>query len=71
MCRRNGITGEVNIHKVQPGGSKYRKACSYILQEDNLYPTFNVQETMMMAASLKIAGVSQEEKEIIVIIFES
>lgn len=60
------MTGEINIHQRQPGGKKYRKACSYILQDDNLYPTFNVQETMMMAASLKIAGVSQEEKEIIV-----
>lgn len=66
MNSRSGVTGDINIHKPQPGGKKYRKSCSYILQEDNLYPTFNVQETMMMAASLKIAGVSHEEKELIV-----
>lgn len=48
------------------GKQQYRKQCSYILQDDNLYPTFNVQETMMLAASLKIAGISLEEKELIV-----
>ena len=42
---------------------EYRNQCSYILQEDNLYPTFSVQETMMLAASLKVRGISSEEKQ--------
>lgn len=45
---------------------KYRRQCCYILQEDNLYPTFTVQETMMLSASLKISGISSEEKKQIV-----
>lgn len=54
------------MNNAKLGGKKYSKQCSYILQEDHLYATFNVQETMMLAASLKIAGVSLEEKELIV-----
>lgn len=54
------------MNNAKLGGKRYRKQCSYILQEDNLYGTFNVQETMMLVASLKIAGVSLEEKEQIV-----
>ncbi len=45
---------------------KYRSQCCYILQDDNLYPTFTVQETMMLSASLKIRGISSEEKKQIV-----
>lgn len=45
---------------------KCKKLCSYILQDDNLYANFTVQETMMLAASLKIAGISFEEKELMV-----
>lgn len=54
------------MNNAKLGGKRYRKQCSYILQEDNLYATFNVQETMMLVASLKIAGISLEEKEQIV-----
>lgn len=54
------------MNNAKLGGKKYRKLCSYILQDDNLYPTFTVQETMMLAASLKISGVSIEEKELMV-----
>lgn len=32
------------------------KLCSYILQDDNLYPFFTVNETMMIAANLKISN---------------
>lgn len=56
----------MNMNNAKLGGKRYRKQCSYILQEDNLYSTFNVQETMMLVASLKIAGISLEEKEQIV-----
>lgn len=67
MCySRNGVTGDVNMNQAKLGGKKYRKMCSYILQDDNLYPTFTVHETMLLATSLKIAGVSAAEKELIV-----
>lgn len=33
-----------------------QKLCSYILQDDNLYPFFTVNETMMTAANLKISN---------------
>lgn len=41
-----------------------RKICSYILQDDNLFPNFTVQENMIMAARLKISkqGLSDENK---------
>lgn len=64
--RKTGVKGDVCMNNAKLGGKKYRKLCSYILQDDNLYPTFTVQETMMLAASLKIAGVSIEEKELMV-----
>lgn len=45
-----------------------RKVCSYILQDDNLFPNFTVQENMIMAARLKISkqGLSNENKNILV-----
>lgn len=66
ICRCNGVKGYINLFDKKFGNKKYHKLCSYILQEDNLYPNFNVQETMMFAASLKIAGIGKEEKELLV-----
>lgn len=45
-----------------------RKICSYILQDDNLFPNFTVQENMIMAARLKISkqGLSDENKNVLV-----
>lgn len=42
--------------------------CSYILQEDNLYPFFTVNETMLIAANLKISSrcMSQKDKQILI-----
>lgn len=42
-----------------------KKLCSYILQDDNLYPFFTVNETMMVAANLKISSriMSMESKQ--------
>lgn len=45
-----------------------QKLCSYILQDDNLYPFFTVNETMMIAANLKISSrcMSPNEKQILI-----
>lgn len=54
------------MNEIKLGSSKYSRKCSYILQDDNLYPAFTVYETMLLAANLKIAGISTGEKKIIV-----
>lgn len=64
--RQTGVVGQVKMNNVNVSDKKYRRQCSYILQDDNLYPTFTVQETMILSASLKISGISAEEKKQIV-----
>lgn len=54
------------MNDVKLGQPKYAKKCSYILQDDNLYPNFTVHETMVLAANLKIADMSVDEKNLIV-----
>lgn len=54
------------MNDVKLGHPKYSKKCSYILQDDNLYPNFTVHETMVLAANLKIADMSIDEKNLIV-----
>lgn len=65
-CRKTGVDGTVQINEIALGSRKYSRKCSYILQDDNLYPAFTVYETMLLAANLKIAGISTGEKKIIV-----
>lgn len=60
------MNGIVRMNNIPLDSKKYSKMCSYILQEDNLFPTFTVYETMLMAANLKIADISVEDKNIIV-----
>lgn len=45
--------------------SNAQKLCSYILQDDNLYPFFTVNETMMTATNLKISNriMSRDSKQ--------
>jgi len=45
-----------------------QKLCSYILQDDNLYPFFTVNETMLIATNLKISSrcMSQKDKQILI-----
>lgn len=47
---------------------KGQKLCSYILQEDNLYPFFTVNETMLIAANLKISSrcMGRKDKQILI-----
>lgn len=49
-------------------GHQGQKLCSYILQEDNLYSFFTVNETMLIAANLKISSrcMSHKDKQILV-----
>lgn len=54
------------MNNIPLGSAKYSKMCSYILQDDNLYEGFTVYESMLLAANLKIADVSKEEKNILV-----
>ena len=44
---------------------KCRKLCSYILQDDNLFPWFTVLESMNIAANLKISrdAMTMDEKQ--------
>ncbi|CRK94326.1 CLUMA_CG007841, isoform A [Clunio marinus] len=45
-----------------------QKSCSYILQEDHLYPFFTVNETMTIATNLKISDrcMSHDEKQLLI-----
>lgn len=54
------------MNDIKLGSPKYAKKCSYILQDDNLYSTFTVLETMVLAANLKIADMTADEKNLIV-----
>lgn len=54
------------MNDVKLGQPKYAKKCSYILQDDNLYEAFTVHETMVLAANLKIADMTADEKNLIV-----
>ncbi|KAJ6643142.1 ATP-binding cassette subfamily G member 4 [Pseudolycoriella hygida] len=63
---QTGVVGEVKMNNAKVSDKKYRNQCCYILQDDNLYPTFTVEETMMLSASLKISGISLDEKKQIV-----
>jgi ATP-binding cassette, subfamily G (WHITE), member 1 len=52
--RTDGVKGVIDMGNKT--STEANKLCSYILQDDNLYPFFTVNETMMMAANLKISS---------------
>lgn len=65
--RTQGVKGVLEMgHK--DSGQNAQKMCSYILQDDNLYPFFTVNETMTIAANLKISSrcMSHDEKQILI-----
>jgi ATP-binding cassette, subfamily G (WHITE), member 1 len=66
-CRTQGVKGVLEMGQKEMGNSAL-KMCSYILQDDNLYPFFTVNETMSMAANLKISSrcMSQDDKQILI-----
>ncbi|XP_013112641.1 ATP-binding cassette sub-family G member 1 [Stomoxys calcitrans] len=49
---KNGVTGNIKFGSA----AKARKLCCYIMQDDHFYSWFTVEETMMLAASLKISN---------------
>lgn len=73
--RKQGVKGVLDISNDNQSDTsnkkQYRKLCSYILQDDNLFPWFSVHETMTIAANLKISKdcMNMEEKQILVSIF--
>lgn len=48
------------------GRKANRKVCSYILQDDNLFPWFTVLESMTLAARLKIGNKSHTYRQFMV-----
>ncbi|KAM8718010.1 hypothetical protein ACLKA7_004679 [Drosophila subpalustris] len=58
---KTGVTGTIEIGKA-------RKLCGYIMQDDHFYPFFTVEETMLLAAALKISNkcVNMKEKRILI-----
>ncbi|XP_070132821.1 ATP-binding cassette sub-family G member 1 isoform X4 [Drosophila bipectinata] len=46
---KSGVSGKIEIGKA-------RKLCGYIMQDDHFFPYFTVEETMLMAATLKISN---------------
>uniref|UniRef100_T1PFN6 ABC-2 type transporter n=1 Tax=Musca domestica TaxID=7370 RepID=T1PFN6_MUSDO len=51
---KTGVTGTIKFGDAP----KARKLCCYIMQDDHFYAWFTVEETMMLAASLKISNES-------------
>lgn len=63
IISRNGVTGTLNMDDIRNSSKQLGRHCSYILQEDNLYADFSVQETMWLAANLKIGYIGPEKKQ--------
>lgn len=71
--RKQGVKGILDIsnndnQSDSNNKKQYRKLCSYILQDDNLFPWFTVHESMTIAANLKISKecMNMEEKQILI-----
>lgn len=64
-CSTDGVRGVIDMGGGNArSSSNAQKLCSYILQDDNLYPFFTVNETMMTAANLKISSrISSKESK--------
>lgn len=63
--RSKGVEGNIRIgNRVDRKAN--RKICSYILQEDNLFPWFTVIESMTLAANLKIGRKSHTYRQFMV-----
>lgn len=64
-CRNNGVDGTIRIGN-GVGRKANQKVCSYILQDDNLFPWFTVLESMTLAARLKIGNKSHTYRQFMV-----
>ena len=65
-CSTKGVKGDLDLGKKSSNSAQ--KLCSYILQDDNLYPFFTVNETMLIATNLKISSrcMSHNDKQILI-----
>ncbi|XP_037826696.1 ATP-binding cassette sub-family G member 1-like [Lucilia sericata] len=61
---KTGVSGTINFGNAP----KARKLCCYIMQDDHFYSLFTVEETMMLATSLKISSncMSLKEKKLLI-----
>jgi ABC-type multidrug transport system ATPase subunit len=66
ICSTKGVKGDLEMGKKTSNNAQ--KLCSYILQDDNLYPFFTVNETMLIATNLKISSrcMSHKDKQILI-----
>ncbi|XP_053961340.1 ATP-binding cassette sub-family G member 1 [Anastrepha ludens] len=55
-----GVSGTINFGDTP---TKSRKLCCYIMQDDHFHSWFTVEETMLLAAQLKISNASMNMKE--------
>lgn len=65
LTRNNGVEGTIRIGN-RTGRKANQKLCSYILQDDNLFPWFTVLESMTLAARLKIGNKSHTYRQFMV-----
>lgn len=63
--RNKGVEGTIRIGS-RTNRKANQKICSYILQDDNLFPWFTVLESMTLAASLKIGNKSHTYRQFMV-----
>ncbi|TMW51269.1 hypothetical protein DOY81_003655 [Sarcophaga bullata] len=61
---RKGVSGTINFGNV----TNARKSCCYIMQDDHFYAWFTVEESMMLATSLKISDkcLTLKEKKLLI-----
>lgn len=60
MYSTKGVNGNIHFGDSQ---TKSRKLCCYIMQDDHFHSWFTVEETMLLAAQLKISNDSMNIKE--------
>uniref|UniRef100_A0A1B0CMJ5 ABC transporter domain-containing protein n=1 Tax=Lutzomyia longipalpis TaxID=7200 RepID=A0A1B0CMJ5_LUTLO len=59
---KKGVEGNVMFTNGK-NAVKLKSSRSYILQDDNLFPWYTVNETMMLACQLKVANVSSQSRQ--------
>lgn len=57
--KKGKLTGNIYANGMQYQYSDFPKFASYVMQDDRLFETLTVQETIMFAANLRIKGTKQ------------
>ncbi|CAH0714591.1 unnamed protein product, partial [Brenthis ino] len=66
----NGVNGRITVNGHARDMRVFKKLSSYIMQDDLLQPRLTVNESMMIAAELKLGQeLSKSEKELVVSLF--